>query len=126
MGDRGGPACHHDAMAFDEDLAHRVRGLLGQEAELSEKRMFGGLAMLLGGHMAVVIRGRGGLMVRVCDADTAKAEAEPGAQLAQMRGRPMTGWYIVTAETVATAGDLRRWVTRGVRAARAQPAKQPW
>ena len=88
--------------------------------------MFGGLALLLGGHMAVVIRGRGGLMVRVSDADTAKAEAEPGAQLAQMRGRPMTGWYIVTAETVATAGDLRRWVTRGVRAARAQPAKQPW
>ena len=124
MRDRRGPACHDDAMAYDEDLAQRVRGLLGQEAGLSEKRMFGGLAILLGGNMAVVIRGRGGLMIRVSDADTAKAEAEPGVQLARMRGRPMTGWYIVTADAVAKAPDLRRWVSRGVRAARTQPAKQ--
>lgn len=106
-------------MAYDEELADRVRGLLGREAGLTEKRMFGGLAMLLDGNMAVVIRGRGGLMVRVSDADTAKAGAEPGAQLAEMRGRPMAGWYVIPADAVATAADLRRWVVRGVRAARA-------
>jgi TfoX/Sxy family transcriptional regulator of competence genes len=106
-------------VAYDEDLAERVRGLLGSEAGLTEKRMFGGLAMLLDGNMAVVVRGRGGLMVRVSGADTARAEAEPSAHLAEMRGRPMTGWYVIPAEAVAKAADLRRWVTRGVRAARA-------
>jgi TfoX/Sxy family transcriptional regulator of competence genes len=110
-------------VAYDEDLAHRVRALLGREDGLSEKRMFGGLAMLLDGNMAVVIRGRGGLMVRVPEVDWAKAETEPGAELIHMRGRPMTGWYFVPVDAVAQAGELRRWVTRGVRAARALPKK---
>jgi TfoX/Sxy family transcriptional regulator of competence genes len=85
--------------------------------------MFGGLAMLLDGNMAVVISRRGGLMVRVREADRAKAEAEPGTELIQMRGRPMTGWYFVAADAVVKAADLRRWVTRGVRATRDAQAR---
>lgn len=115
--------CDDAGVAYDEDLANRVRALLGHESGLSEKRMFGGLAMLLDGNMAVVVRGKGGLLVRVADSDSAKAEADAGAERAQMRGRPMTGWYTVAADAVARSADLRRWVTRGVRAARAQPRK---
>jgi TfoX/Sxy family transcriptional regulator of competence genes len=110
-------------MAYDEDLADRVRALVGEEPGLTQRRMFGGLAMLLSGNMAVVVRGKGGLMVRVLERDETAAAAEPGAQLAQMRGRSMRGWYVVEASAVARPGDLRRWVTRGVRAARSQPAK---
>lgn len=110
-------------MAYDEDLANRVRELVGRESGVSEKRMFGGLAMLLDGNMAVAVRGKGGLLVRVVEAEIAKAAAESGAEPAVMGGRTMTGWFTVAPEAVAKAGDLRRWVTRGVKAARGQPRK---
>jgi TfoX/Sxy family transcriptional regulator of competence genes len=105
-------------MAYDESLADRVRSLVSAEPDLTEKRMFGGLAFLIEGHMSVVVRGKGGLMVRVDSASLAKALAEPGAAEAVMRGRPMTGWVIVEPSAVDRAADLRRWVRRGVSAAR--------
>ena len=108
-------------MAYDEELANRVREIVGGERGLAEKRMFGGLAMLLGGHMSVVIRGKGGLMVRVADADLAAALAESGTKEAVMRGSVMRGWVVVEAKSVDDDADLRRWVTRGVSAARALP-----
>jgi TfoX/Sxy family transcriptional regulator of competence genes len=105
-------------MAYDEALADRVRALVEAEPELTEKRMFGGLAFLINGHMSVVVRGKGGLMVRVDSASLAKALGEPGAAEAVMRGRVMTGWVIVEPSAVDKAADLRRWVKRGVSAAR--------
>src|ERR1051326_9038844 len=108
-------------MAYDEELANRVREIVGGERGLAEKRMFGGLAMLLGGHMSVVIRGKGGLMVRVADADLAAALAESGTKEAVMRGSVMHGWVVVEAKSVDDDADLRRWVARAVSAARALP-----
>jgi TfoX/Sxy family transcriptional regulator of competence genes len=105
-------------MAYDEALADRVRALVEAEPELTEKRMFGGLAFLINGHMSVVVRGKGGLMVRVDSASLAKALGEPGAAEAVMRGRVMTGWVVVEPSAVDRAADLRRWVKRGVSAAR--------
>jgi TfoX/Sxy family transcriptional regulator of competence genes len=105
-------------MAYDEALADRVRALVEAEPELTEKRMFGGLAFLINGHMSVVVRGKGGLMVRVDSASLAKALGEPGAAEAVMRGRVMTGWVVVEPSAVDRAADLRRWVKRGVSAGR--------
>jgi len=110
-------------VAFDEDLANRVRSLVGRESGLTERRMFGGLAMLLDGNMAVVVRSAGGLLVRIDPDQSAAASAEPGAQPAQMRGRPMRGWFTVAPTGCAADADLRRWVARGVSAARGLPAK---
>ena len=105
-------------MAYDEQLAERVRGLMSKEPGISEKRMFGGLAFMCDGAMSVVVRGKGGLMVRVSPAVLDAALAEPGATEAVMRGRPMTGWVIVEPSVVDKAADLRRWVKRGLTAAR--------
>lgn len=110
-------------MAYDEDLANRVRTLVAAEPGITEKRMFGGLAMLRNGNMAVAVRGRGGLLVRVDPSDMDKVTAEPGASAAIMRGRPMPGWVAVEASAVDKATDLRRWVKRGMAAAAARPAK---
>jgi TfoX/Sxy family transcriptional regulator of competence genes len=106
-------------MAFDEDLADRVRELVAREPGLTEKRMFGGLAMLLDGNMAVAVRGKGGLMIRMDPDDSDDALAE-GATIAVMQGRPMRGWIVVEPAAVA---NLRRWVKRGVAYARTLPAK---
>jgi TfoX/Sxy family transcriptional regulator of competence genes len=110
-------------MAYDEDLANRVRELVGSERGLTEKKMFGGLAMLLHGNMAVAIRGGGGLLVRVDPEESEAVLAERGAQLMEMRGREMRGWITVTPAACRTDGDLRRWVTRGVSYARGLPKK---
>ncbi|KKJ93343.1 TfoX/Sxy family protein [Micromonospora sp. HK10] len=110
-------------MAYDEHLADRVRDLVGREPGLTEKRMFGGLAMLVHGSMAVVVRGAGGLMVRVAPAEFDRLGAEPGATATVMRGRPMRGWITVAPSTCASDADLARWVDRGVSYARTLPAK---
>ncbi|WP_033337639.1 TfoX/Sxy family protein [Catenuloplanes japonicus] len=107
-------------MAYDEDLAARVRALLGGP---DEKRMFGGVAMLLGGHMAVAVRSGGGLMVRVNPADSAAFCTEPGASPTVMRGRPMSGWITVTADACEPDDALSRWVSRGAAFARSLPPK---
>ena len=87
-------------MAYDEDLANRIRELVGMEPGLTEKKMFGGLAFLIGGNMAVAASGQGGLMLRVDPNETAKLLAKPHARPLEMRGRQMEGWLRVDDEGV--------------------------
>jgi TfoX/Sxy family transcriptional regulator of competence genes len=103
-------------MPYDEVLADRVRSIVAtlHPGAVEEKRMFGGLALMLKGNMAVVVRGRGGLMVRVDPADTDTFASEPGAEATEMRGRTMRGWISVSPDVLANDADLRRWVERGV------------
>jgi TfoX/Sxy family transcriptional regulator of competence genes len=110
-------------VAYDEDLAVRVRDLLAEEPEVEEKRMFGGLAFLLGGNMAVAVSGKGGLMVRVDPDETETLLAEPGAVPFEMRGRPLDGWLRVDGDALADDGVLRSWVDRGTAYAKSLPAK---
>jgi hypothetical protein len=111
-------------VAFDEDLANRVRSLLARERGLTEKRMFGGLAFLVNGNMAVSASGQGGLMVRVDPSDTDKLVSRAHVRPFEMRGRPMNGWLRVDVEGVRTKRQLEVWVTRGVAYARSLPAKK--
>ena len=111
-------------MAYDEDLADRIRELLAGESGLTEKKMFGGLAFLLGGHMAVAASGRGGLMVRVAPEDTDDLTAKPHAGPFEMRGRPVEGWLRVAPEGVRTKRQLEPWVKRGAGYARSLPPKR--
>jgi TfoX/Sxy family transcriptional regulator of competence genes len=110
-------------MAYDEDLAGRVRELIGEERRLTEMRMFGGLAFLIGGNMAVGVSGQGGLMVRVDPEETEALLAKPHARPFDMRGREMKGWLRVDSEGVRTKRGLEPWVRRGVAYARSLPAK---
>ena len=110
-------------MAYDEDLARRVRDLVAEQPGLSEKRMFGGLAFLIGGRMAVAASGQGGLLVRVDPAETDALLTSSPAQPFAMRGRPMQGWLRVDAEDVPTEAELAEWVERGVAYAASLPAK---
>lgn len=108
-------------MAHDEELAQRIRDLLADEPDVAEKRMFGGLAFLAGGRMAVAASGRGGLMVR-CDAeDTDALVAEPHAGPMVMRGTPTRGWVRVDAAGVAEPEGLAGWVLPAVGFARSVP-----
>src|SRR4051812_9720204 len=106
----------------DEELAERLRDALAQEPGLTEKRMFGGVAFLLGGHMALTASSRGGLMVR---GDPARADAllaEPGVETMVMRGRPMSGWLHVDRDRLAGPA-LQGWVDEGVGYVRSLPPK---
>jgi hypothetical protein len=109
-------------MAYDEALAARVREQLAAEPALTEKRMFGGLAFLLQGNMAVGLSGRD-LMVRVGPEASDDALARPHTRPFDMTGRPMKGWILVAPEGVAGERDLAAWVARGVAFARSLPAK---
>jgi TfoX/Sxy family transcriptional regulator of competence genes len=111
-------------MAYDEDLADRIREIVANEDGLTEKRMFGGLAFLIGGNMSVSASGQGGLLLRVDPAETEKLLAEPHAQPFVMRGRAMDGWLRVDPEGLRTTRQLERWVAHGVAYARSLPAKQ--
>ena len=112
-------------MAYDEDLAHRIRALLSGQS-VTEKRMFGGLAFLLGGNMSVAASGTGGLLVRVDPNDSDALLAEPGAQEFAMGGRgPMRGWLMIDAHVLDDDEVLASWVQRGVTFARSLPAKKP-
>jgi TfoX/Sxy family transcriptional regulator of competence genes len=110
-------------VAYDEDLANRIRELLAGEAGVSETKMFGGLAFLIGGNMAVAASGQGGLMVRVEPEQTEELVAKPHAKPMVMRGREMDGWVRVDDEGVRTKRELEPWVKRGVTYARSLPAK---
>lgn len=110
-------------MAYDEDLADRVREHLAG-ARVTEKRMFGGLAFLLGGNMAVAASGQGGLLVRVDPSESDRLLEEPGVEPMQMGGRaPMTGWLHVATDVIVDDDSLSRWVQRGVRYALTLPEK---
>jgi hypothetical protein len=109
-------------VAYDTELADQVRTLLGPEKGLTEKRMFGGLAFLLDGHMAVAASSRGGIMVRVDPAREDELLTRPGVEPMIMRGRPMTGWLRVAAEELDDA-TLPGWVGEGVSYVRSLPPK---
>ena len=111
-------------VAYDEDLANRIRELIGNEAGVTEKKMFGGLAFLIGGNMSVSVSGQGGLLLR-CDPEQTEALlSKPHAAPFEMRGRAMDGWLRVDPEGVRTKRQLERWVDRGVAYARSLPPKQ--
>ncbi|MEY2442366.1 MAG: hypothetical protein QOJ46_1792 [bacterium] len=111
-------------MAYDEDLANRIRELIAADGDVTEKRMFGGLAFLVGGNMAAAASGQGGLMVRVDPEQTDALVREPHAGPFEMRGRAMQGWLRVDIEGVRTEGELEPWVRRGVAYARSLPPKR--
>jgi hypothetical protein len=111
-------------MAYDEDLARRIRELIGDDADVTEQRMFGGLAFLVSGTMAVAASGRGGIMVRVDPHDMDALLARPHVRAFEMRGRPMDGWLRVDAGGVRTTRALEPWVRRGVAYARSLPPKR--
>jgi TfoX/Sxy family transcriptional regulator of competence genes len=108
-------------VAYDEQLADRIREQVSGLAGLTEQKMFGGLAFLIGGNMAVAVSGKGGLLVRVDAAESDSLVATTKARPMEMRGRPMRGWLRV--EAVSTRGELARWVELGTSYARSLPAK---
>ena len=110
-------------MAYDTELADRVREQLASERAVSEKKMFGGLAFLIGGNMAVAVSHRGGLIVRVGEEAYEAALEEPHAQVFDMSGRPMRGWVFVEADGLANDDDVAAWVSRGAAFAASLPAK---
>jgi hypothetical protein len=112
-------------VAYDGALAQRIRDLLVAEHDVSETAMFGGLAFLVSGNMAVAASGQGGLMVRVAPEDGEKLVATTSARPMEMRGREMTGWLRVSTEDVRLKRQLSRWVTTGVTYARSLPPKKP-
>ncbi len=113
-------------MAYDVRLADRVRRMMGGEPGLSEKQMFGGLAFLVDGTMAVSVSGEGGLLVRVEPAADESEESDERAALArpfEMGGRRMSGWRLVDAAALTTDDDLRWWVDRGIARVRSLPPR---
>jgi TfoX/Sxy family transcriptional regulator of competence genes len=110
-------------MAYDEDLADRIREILADQPGVVEKQMFGGLAFLIGGNMSVAASGQGGLLVRCDPEQTDALIEEPHASRMVMRGRAMDGWLRVDADGVATKRDLERWARLGVEYAQTLPPK---
>jgi TfoX/Sxy family transcriptional regulator of competence genes len=110
-------------MAYDTDLAERIRELISAEPGVTEKKMFGGLAFLIGGNMAIAASGQGGLLVRVDPAQSDKLVATTPARVAEMQGRAMPGWLRVDDGDVRTKRQLSKWVERGASYARSLPAK---
>ena len=111
-------------MAYDEDLANRIRELIAGDPDVTERRMFGGLAFLVAGNMSVAASGEGGVMVRVDPDETAALVTKPHARPFEMRGRAMQGWVRVEPQGVRTKRQLEPWVRRGVAYARSLPAKR--
>jgi TfoX/Sxy family transcriptional regulator of competence genes len=110
-------------MAYDERLAERIRDLLAAEPDMTEKKMFGGLAFLIGGNMAASASGQGGLMVRVDPEESDRLVATSNARPMEMRGRAMRGWLRLDGDDVRTKRQLARWVTLGVQYAQSLPQK---
>jgi TfoX/Sxy family transcriptional regulator of competence genes len=111
-------------VSYDEDLAARIRELVRGEPALTEQKMFGGLAFLIGGNMAVSASGQGGLLVRVDPTASDELVASGPARPFEMRGRPMHGWLRVGPEHVRTKRELAKWVSLGTKYARSLPAKR--
>lgn len=110
-------------MAYDENLADRMRALVADESDLTEQRMFGGLAFLIGGNMAFAASGEGGMLVRVDPAESDTIVAQTSARPMEMRDKPMRGWLRIGKSDLATKRQLIRWVTLGTTYARTLPAK---
>ena len=110
-------------MAYDEELADRIRAWLGDRPDLTEKKMFGGLAFLVGGNMAIAASGQGGILVRVDPEQSDELVATTPAEPMEMRGRSMTGWLRVDPAAVTDDTSLGEWVERGVAYAGSLPPK---
>jgi TfoX/Sxy family transcriptional regulator of competence genes len=110
-------------MAYDEELASRIRALISEEPGLTEQRMFGGLAFLVNGNMSVAASGQGGLMLRVDPDDSERLTESSSAVPVVMRGRAMRGWLRVGSRELRDDDELARWVGLGVSFARSLPAK---
>ena len=110
-------------MTYDEELADRVRERVLGEGGVSEKRMFGGLAFMINGNMAVSASSHGGLLLRVDPAQTDALVADPHAQRFVMRGREMDGWLRIDVDAKTSEEELERWVSRGIAYARSLPPK---
>jgi TfoX/Sxy family transcriptional regulator of competence genes len=110
-------------VAYDEDLAVRIRELVSAEPNLTEKKMFGGLAFLVDGNMAIAASGQGGALVRVDPEQSDDLVAKTNAELMVMRGRAMRGWLRVDSKDLRTKSQLAKWVDRGTSYARSLPAK---
>lgn len=111
-------------MAYDPGVADRIRELVAGEPDVTEKKIFGGLAFLVVGHMAVAASGQGGIVVRVDPAESARLVESTNARFMEMRGRAMHGWLRVESGDVRTKRQLARWVTLGTRYARSLPPKR--
>src|SRR6476620_6225482 len=111
-------------MAYDEDLANRIRELIASEGGYAEQKMFGGVGFMIDGHMAVGVSGQGGLMIHCAKAETEALLAKPGARPFEMRGREMEGWLRIDAESVSTKRALEPWAMQSVAFARALPPKK--
>jgi len=116
--------CQTVAVAYDPELADRIRVLVQHEDGLIEQRMFGGLAFLIHGNMAVAASSRGGLLLRVDPERTDDLVREDGAERFEMRGRRMNGWLHIGAEALDSELGLERWVATGVGYARSLPSKR--
>ncbi|HEY3550440.1 MAG TPA: TfoX/Sxy family protein [Gaiellaceae bacterium] len=110
-------------MAYDEELAGRIRVLVGDRADLTEQKMFGGLAFLIGGNMAIAASGQGGILVRVDPDRSEELVATTPAEPMEMRGRQMAGWLRVDTADVAGDAALGEWVERGTAYAASLPPK---
>ncbi|HTT28044.1 MAG TPA: TfoX/Sxy family protein [Solirubrobacteraceae bacterium] len=110
-------------VAYDEDLADRIRVLLATDHDVVEKKMFGGLAFLIGGNMSVSASGQGGILLRCDPAETAVLVHEQHVERFVMRGKAMDGWLRIDPDGVQTDDELRRWVAIGVDYARGLPPK---
>jgi hypothetical protein len=110
-------------VVYDEDLANRIRTTIGAAPDLTEQKMFGGLAFLIGGNMAIAASGQGGVLVRVDPTQSDALVASTNAHPFEMRGRLMAGWLRVDSEHVRTQRQLSKWVNTGVSYARSLPAK---
>jgi hypothetical protein len=123
----GGPVKRHPRetvqMAYNVELADRIRAVVQTEPGLTEKRMFGGLAFLIQGNMAVSASSNDGLLLRVDPVESESLISEPYVRRFEMRGRQMDGWLRVAPEAVQADDDLRRWVSHGVTYARSLPPK---
>jgi hypothetical protein len=111
-------------MPYDEELAARIREIVAGEPALTEKKMFGGIAFLIGGNMAVAASGHGGLMVRVDPAQSGALISTSPARMVEMRSRPMSGWLHLEAVDLGALDELTAWVKRGVSFARTLPGKR--
>ncbi|MGB3354486.1 MAG: TfoX/Sxy family protein [Mycobacterium sp.] len=110
-------------MAYDVDLADRIRELLAAERGLEERAMFGGLAFLINGNMSVAVSSSGGIMVRVPPEQAERLLAREHVEPMIMAGRQTRGWVRVHSDGIKTKRQLSPWVTRGVEFARSLPAK---
>jgi TfoX/Sxy family transcriptional regulator of competence genes len=111
-------------MAYDEELADRIRDLVGDEPGLTEQKMFGGLAFLIGGNMAVAASGQGGILVRADPEASDELVGSTDAYLMEMRGKQMAGWLRLDSEHVSSESQLAKWVELGTSYARSLPAKR--